>query len=341
MVKIRWKQTLINLVKSEFQEVPNYLRNLHSNFKYIKPSETFGHLEVLGVSHIKQRRDGGVRIYYICICKCGNIVSKEGIELRRETTNNKVCNTKCPIIKNRHKLKYIKDYVKYLPGTMIEDLRRRRFGRLLVIEYSHKHKDGEHYWVCECDCKNSIIVGRSSLTGNHTRSCGCYREDRKLSHKLNTNIITKYIYQTWIKIKSRCYTKTTEGYGSYGGKGIGIYSEWKDDPEKFVSDILNSIGPKSYRGYHMDRISPRKDYEPKNIRWLHPEQNMASMHKHNNHHVYLGVLRINNITYKASIGSKFIGYFNDPILAAEKYDKEALLKYDNRYIITNVSEGYL
>ena len=47
----------------------------------------------------------------------------------------------------------------------------KRFGRLLVIKYSHT--DGKlAYWECVCDCGNTAYVGSYHLTSRSNKTCG-------------------------------------------------------------------------------------------------------------------------------------------------------------------------
>ena len=51
------------------------------------------------------------------------------------------------------------------------DLTGQRFGRLTVVELAESNKK-RRYWICQCDCGNSLIVRADSLTTGNTKSCG-------------------------------------------------------------------------------------------------------------------------------------------------------------------------
>lgn len=53
------------------------------------------------------------------------------------------------------------------------DLTNQRFGKLVVIKYSHNNKYGTQVWLCKCDCGNQCYVITGNLTINHIISCGC------------------------------------------------------------------------------------------------------------------------------------------------------------------------
>lgn len=64
-----------------------------------------------------------------------------------------------------------------------------RFGRLIVIEYSHstRRKDGsagERIVKCLCDCGNERFARTSNLYSGNTRSCGCYHSDMTIEQNI-------------------------------------------------------------------------------------------------------------------------------------------------------------
>lgn len=54
------------------------------------------------------------------------------------------------------------------------------------------------------------------------------------------------IYKTWCKIKERCYNPKCKNYSNYGGRGIKICAEWKDDFLAFYNYVskLEHFGEK-------------------------------------------------------------------------------------------------
>lgn len=57
------------------------------------------------------------------------------------------------------------------------DLTGQKFGRLTVL-YKTRKIHGDINWMCKCDCGKNIEVCGGHLRSGHTKSCGCYREDR-------------------------------------------------------------------------------------------------------------------------------------------------------------------
>ncbi len=53
-----------------------------------------------------------------------------------------------------------------------DNLDGKRFGKLEVVELSHK-RENRRYWKCRCDCGNTVIREAQSLIYGGSKSCGC------------------------------------------------------------------------------------------------------------------------------------------------------------------------
>lgn len=80
-------------------------------------------------------------------------------------------------------------------------------------------------------------------------------------------------YQAWTNAKGRCYNKNDPRFADYGGRGIGMCEEWRKD----FSAFLAYIGPRPSPKHSLDRY-PNNDgnYEPGNVRWAIPEQQVRN-----------------------------------------------------------------
>lgn len=58
------------------------------------------------------------------------------------------------------------------PGSKPIDLTGQRFGKLTAERYVPNTKKGS-YWLCRCDCGNTVIVLAGNLKRGNTKSCGC------------------------------------------------------------------------------------------------------------------------------------------------------------------------
>ena len=72
--------------------------------------------------------------------------------------------------------------------------------------------------------------------------------------------------QRWHNIKHRCLNPKDHAYKNYGGRGIYICDEWKDDFEKFF-EYVRGLEHYGEPERSIDRIDNNDGYRPGNIRW--------------------------------------------------------------------------
>jgi hypothetical protein len=65
----------------------------------------------------------------------------------------------------------------------IIEMRRKRFGRCVVVDFAGTAKDGHALWRCECDCGACFTARGCALRDGRTSSCGCLR--REVTAQLN------------------------------------------------------------------------------------------------------------------------------------------------------------
>ena len=82
---------------------------------------------------------------------------------------------------------------------------------------------------------------------------------------MGMKVIDHWLYWRWIGMKKRCYQPSRKEFKNYGGRGIGVCSEWRKNFWNYVAYVESLPGYQD--GFTIDRINNEGDYEPGNIRW--------------------------------------------------------------------------
>ena len=142
------------------------------------------------------------------------------------------------------------------------DLLGRRFGALTVLRLAPRVKGVKSaLWVCRCDCGAEVTVRSSMLRKREKKSCG----KRACRPKAWVYIVARPEYLVWRGMRQRCYSKTPgQRYRKWGGRGVIICPQWKNDFQQFLADV----GPRPSPQHSIDRYPNNAgNYEPGNCRW--------------------------------------------------------------------------
>jgi hypothetical protein len=180
------------------------------------------------------------RIYYLCICDCGNEAIVSSTSLVSGHTKS------CGCLKHE------------TPNSFI-DLTGKVFGKLCVIKRV-ENKGNQTYWLCKCDCGNEKIIYGGSLIRGYTKSCGCLVSET-FKKKYGESSLNKiyYTYVNGAEKRNLSFSLTKEEFEKILKTNCyycGI------SPSNIQKNMFNN-GDYIYNG--IDRINSSKGYETDNV----------------------------------------------------------------------------
>ena len=145
------------------------------------------------------------------------------------------------------------------------DLVGQRFERLTVIERT-ENKGSKAAWKCKCDCGGFTVAVSHDLISGHTKSCGCFQREQTSKASIKHGKRHIRLYSIWLSMKDRCFNPKNKRFCDWGGRGITVCDEWKNNFQSFY-DYVSVLPHYNENGYSLDRINNDGNYEPGNVKW--------------------------------------------------------------------------
>ena len=129
--------------------------------------------------------------------------------------------------------------------------------------------------LCHCDVE--FTARYSNIKSGTTKSCGCWNIEAIKQRNTIHGLSHDPRFQVWVDMNKRCHNSRDRNYKNYGGRGIYVCDEWRDNPKQFFEDM----GERP-EGATLDRIDNNKNYCKENCRWtsMAVQQNNKRTNKH-------------------------------------------------------------
>lgn len=163
-----------------------------------------------------------------------------------------------------------------------------KYNFLTVLGFEYD-KYGNRCFRCICDCGKIVLETPKYLISGHVKSCGCKQRgllrDEFIVHGGCSHGKRERLYTVYRGMIERCYNQNNKNYINYGGRGIVVCQEWKENYGAFRKWALANgyDEKKSRKEQSLERNNNNGNYGPDNCRWATAKEQCANRRPHKEH----------------------------------------------------------
>ena len=151
----------------------------------------------------------------------------------------------------------------------------KRYGKLIIVSFTGRCKHSTIKVSAKCDCGVEKIYFLNNLRRkDHTTSCGCEKirtaGDGARTHGMGNKKTP--LYAIWNKMKNRCYSASTSDYKNYGGRGVKVCDEWRNDFKAYYDWCIENGWQKGLQ-IDKDKVGDSLLYSPRTCSILTVKEN--------------------------------------------------------------------
>lgn len=147
------------------------------------------------------------------------------------------------------------------------DMVGESFGSLTVQSYCGMRV------TAKCGCGSVRDYSAYDMRRGKITNCGCKPEALTARHPK--------AFRAWWNAVQRCHNPKNKSYPTYGGVGVTVAKEWRNNFASFFA----YIGEPPSVGHSLDRFpDPFGNYEPGNVRWATLSEQQRNTRK--NHEIW-------------------------------------------------------
>lgn len=117
----------------------------------------------------------------------------------------------------------------------------------------------------QCDCGEIREYDVWRVISGHTKSCGCEKSSMIAKSRTTHGLRHHPLSEVWHNMIKRCYRNTWPDYHRYGGRGIFVCEEWRNNFEAFFKWAIDNGWQK---GLFFDREDNDGNYTTDNCRFI-------------------------------------------------------------------------